>query len=619
MKANHVPHILLQGSLCFGLATFGCSDPDDGEQNDPKPLTLRIVHINDHHSHLNPGSVGLMLGGAETDVELGGFTRVVTKFAELTAGADHVLKLHAGDAITGDLYYTLFKGAADAALMNEVCFDAFALGNHEFDDGDAGLKYFLDELRSGSCQTDVLAANVVPEVGVSPLAPQSETDSFQPYVIREFEGEQVGLIGIDIASKTKASSNPDPTTAFLDETETAQHYIDELTAQGVNKIVLMTHYQYRNDLELAAALDGVDVIVGGDSHTLLGNVFTNYGLNPGGEYPTEVTDKSGNPVCIVQAWQYSNVVGELNLEFDADGVVRTCEGTPHLLLGDVFTRADEMGEGVEVVGEARDAIVAEIEAAPELSVVTPDPDAEAVLANYADQVDALSHEVIGTAEVDLCLDRVPGQGYSEICALEDTYTHGSDITNLVARAFLEMSNTSDISIQNAGGVRVDVPAGDITIGTAYTLLPFANTLIEIDMSGAEVVAVLEDAYAFTSEGSTGAFPYAAGLRWHLDASKPYGERFSQVEVNPRATGSWQPLEAAARYRVVTNDFIGGGKDGYTTFGQVAEANKVDTFLDYAQSFVDYVKREQAQGRAITKLPLEHYSTQSFIDADGVQH
>jgi 5'-nucleotidase/UDP-sugar diphosphatase len=72
--------------------------------------------------------------------------------------------------MTGTLYHTLYNGEADAALMNTVCFDAFELGNHEFDEGDAGLRRFLDHLRSGQCRTTVLAANVEPAIG-SPLAP----------------------------------------------------------------------------------------------------------------------------------------------------------------------------------------------------------------------------------------------------------------------------------------------------------------------------------------------------------------------------------------------------------------------------------------------------------------
>ena len=101
---------------------------------------LTILHINDHHSHLRAdGRMSLKIGGENTRVRSGGFPAIVSTFKNLSDGKNNVLKLHAGDAITGDLYYTLFKGEADAALMNEVCFDAFAVGNHEFDDGTLDL------------------------------------------------------------------------------------------------------------------------------------------------------------------------------------------------------------------------------------------------------------------------------------------------------------------------------------------------------------------------------------------------------------------------------------------------------------------------------------------------
>ena len=85
-------------------------------------------------------------------------------------------------------FFTLFKGETAAALMNEVCFDAFVLGNHEFNEGDAGLAKFLDFLNAGECNIPVLAANVKPEVGVSALTPKSETDYIQPYTVIDVSG-----------------------------------------------------------------------------------------------------------------------------------------------------------------------------------------------------------------------------------------------------------------------------------------------------------------------------------------------------------------------------------------------------------------------------------------------
>lgn len=588
----------------------GCNgDSNTAHDTETETFSLNILHINDHHSHLEEESQTLMIAGAETSFALGGFPRVVAKIAERSAALDPVLTLHAGDAITGTLYFTAFEGEADASLMNQVCFDAFALGNHEFDRGDEGLRTFLDILNSGSCSTPVLAANVRPEVG-TPLAPVSETDYIRPYIIKEVNGTRIGIIGIDIANKTRNSSSPLPTTQFLDETETAQAMIHELEAAGVNKIILMTHYQYANDLQLARNLSGVDVIIGGDSHTLLGD-FDDYGLSAAGPYPTESTDADGHTVCIAQAWQYAYVVGELNVTWDSDGHVTGCSGVPHLLLGEPIVREDSSGSEYIPDGAEREEILAAIDRDPQLDLVTPDTDASLILDYYTQQLDSFRNEVIGTATEDLCYERIPGQGRSQLpgCAGQ-TDVHGGDIPNLVAQAFLYQSKTADIAIQNGGGVRIDIPSGNITIGDAYTLLPFANTLTNLTMTGAEIRQVLNEAvdYAHDPDGSSGAYPYAAGLRWEVDMTRAAGDRLYNLEVKARGESVWRPLDETEILTVVTNSFTAAGRDGYVTFGTVsADGRAEDTFLDYAQAFVDYVK---AMG-SLSKPAAEDYSTQSY--------
>ncbi|WP_020394292.1 NAD nucleotidase [Thiolinea disciformis] len=604
-------------SAALGLVLSACNDKD----NNGTESNLRILHINDHHSNLAPASAELSLGGAATTVELGGFSKVVTKIREL-AGQDpnNTLKLHAGDAITGTLYYTLFKGEADAALMNQVCFDAFELGNHEFDEGDKGLKTFLDYLKSAStCNTPVLAANVVPKVGESPLAPNTSTDYFKPYIIKELNGKKYGIIGIDVAGKTKNSSNPDKNTLFLNEAQTAQKYIDELENKGISKIILLTHQGYTNDLSLAKSLSGVDVIIGGDSHSLLGGTaLTSVGLKPEGEYPTKTTDKAGKTVCVAQAWQYASTVGELTINFDSAGNVKSCSGKPHVLLGNTFKR-----NGTALAGADLQTVLNAVEANESLSVVTPDQTSDTILKTYSDKVTELKKTQIGTAAQNLCFTRIPGDvGRSKLAGCDAlTKAHGSDISNIVAKAFLMMSNTSDISIQNAGGVRTDVAMGTITIDTAYTMLPFANTLTEIEMTGQQILDVLEEAteFALQPSGSTGSYPYASGLRWDMNLSKPFGQRLSNVQVNSRVAGTWAAIDKTKTYKVVTNSFTAGGKDGYLTFGDIPASKKTDTFLDYAKSFVDYVQKETAAGRVIDKLPIEEYSTQQFINAKGEMH
>ena len=571
---------------------------------------LHILHVNDHHSHLRADArLDLNLGGEKTRVISGGFPSMVALFDKLSHGKNNLLKLHAGDAITGDLYYTLFKGEADAALMHEICFDAFALGNHEFDEGDKGLVRFLDQLNK-KCDTAVLGANVVPEIGVSPLTPNKATDYIIPYKVVKLDDMNVGIIGIDIARKTKMSSNPDATTQFLDEVKTAQKYIDELENKGVDHIIILSHFGYENDLDMAAKLTGVDVIVGGDSHSLLGD-FSTIGLHGVGPYPTIAQNRAGDKVCVVQAWEFSQIVGALTVEFDEAGRVENCGGDAHLMLADSFKRKNTEGERVEIKGEARQKIYDAITHDPKLHLIKPDAQAEKILAKFSTQIDRLKGEKIGVVKTDLCLERIPGQGRSKICSVNQTAQHGSDIANLVAHAFRDMARTSEIAIQNGGGVRVDVAAGDFSIGDAYLLLPFANMLVELDMTGIEIAATLEDAleYALDPEGSTGAYPYAAGLRWEVNVSEPKGKRVTNIQFKSPTDAKWSALDPQRNYKVVTNDYIASGKDGYLTFGEVSKQGRVtNTYLDYAQSFVNYVKKVGE----LEKLPSSEYSTQSFV-------
>ncbi|UQB43126.1 5'-nucleotidase C-terminal domain-containing protein [Thiomicrospira microaerophila] len=608
-------------ALFFGssVALTGCLDSSSDNKQQAEttgsPINLTLLHMNDHHSNLDPTSVTLTLNDEQVAMTMGGFPRVVGAFKELETNASgHVLKLHAGDAITGTLYYTLFKGEADAAMMNQVCFDAFALGNHEFDGGDEGLKEFIDYLHaSDTCPaTPILGANVKPQVGTV-LAPNAENEIIKPYVIKEFNGEKVGIIGIDIKDKTQNSSSPASTTVFLDEVETAQAMINELEAQGVNKIILLTHYQFNNDVSMASQLTGVDIIVGGDSHTLLGD-FNSLGLNSGGDYPTITQDAAGSKVCVVQAWDNAKLVGELNVSFDAQGRVESCEGTPHLLVDGPFRQGGE-----QVSAEKQASILATLAAIPQVRAQAEDQTARNVLTGFSDQVDILKQTKIGETTDNLCIARIPGDNRGTLCTAAEKLPHGGDIQMLVAHAFREMAKRSDIAIQNAGGVRIEVPAGDLTIGTAYTLLPFSNTLVELTMTGDQIRRVLEDAVdnAIKVGGSDGAYPYAAGLRWDVDLSQEKGARISNLEFKGRDDANWTALNASASYVVVTNDFIAAGRDGYTTFTEIQGELRVDTFLDYAQSFVDYVEA-QANNR-VSKLPYSEYSTQNYTDKDGLTY
>jgi len=600
-------------------------------QHLPSPGTgfeLRIAHINDHHAHLDAQpDFEIRVAGEPTRVEAAGFPRLTALF-KAQEGAPNLLKLHAGDAMTGTLYHTLYNGEADAALMNTVCFDAFELGNHEFDEGDAGLRRFLDHLRGGRCRTAVLAANVHPAIG-SPLAPHAQDDYLQPYLIKSIAGVPVGIIGLEVRDKAQQSSRPLTSTRFDDEAETAQKYIERLRAQGIRHIVILSHLGYHADLALAGRLSEIDAIVGGDSHTLLGD-FSTAGLGERiGPYPTVVRNRDGDPVCVVQAWEYGKAFGLLTIRFDDAGRVTTCGGQVTLPIGDDFRQRNARGDFVAVDDATRERLMRTLHQPTgedtgagdgQIRVVSPDPQAQAEVARFARRLADMKKQRIGLASEALCLVRVPGEADNRSagladCAAANTRARGSDIAQAVAEAYRQASRRADIALQNGGGIRTALPPGEVTYDTAYSILPFSNVLYELRVSGRQLLAILEDAVAnyLDRGGSDGAHPYAAGLRWHLDLSKPRGQRFSRLTVKRKTDGKWQALDADAEYTLVTSDFLATGGDGYHTLARInAAGGSVNTYLHYTQTFVDYLL---ANG-TVRRPPDSEYSHQQVIARDG---
>lgn len=511
--------------------------------------TVNIIHINDHHSHVESEPYKLVFG----EVQLGGLARVATKIKQLRNSLKNPLVLHAGDALQGTIFYTLYKGDVDVALMNLIGFDAFELGNHEFDDGETVLAKFIKQ-----ANFPVIAANID--------ASQNKEIAglFKPYLIKDIEGEKVAIIGIDTL-KTVNSSNPNKNVIFHDEVKTAKKYVQKLEKQGINKIIVLSHYGYHQDMNLAKQVAGIDIIVGGDSHTLLGDVKS-LGLTSEGDYPTIVLSPRNEPVCIVHAWQYSYVVGKLEVKFNKKGQVDKCQGNPILLVG------------------SNNKIIANN---PNIEFVKEDPIVAAKLVEYSSKIKNLRQQVIGQAADNLWHIRVPGIHPTGV-----ELPNGSYIAPIVAEAFFQqlekLGFEPDIAIQNGGGVRTNLLKGNITIDNVYNLLPFNNTLYILNMKGSEIKQVLEDAvsHIWDDGGSTGAFPYGSHIRYTIEKNKPTNQRFTQIEIKNKQ-GIWQAIKADKYYKVVTNSFLMDGKDGYTTFGKIKGIN---TYFNYAESFVDYVKQ-----------------------------
>lgn len=527
---------------------------------------LTILHVNDSHSYLESTGDKVELVGEKTYVQLGAWTRLTTAVEHVRREGGNVALLHAGDAVQGGLYFTEYKGKPEMEFLNRLRFDAMTLGNHEFDKGPKFLAEML-------CCTHipVLSANMdasqVPDL----------SSRVKPYTILTLEGEKVGVIGLTLAD-TSFVSSPGPDISFASEAEVARAYVAELEKLGVNKIILLTHVGLETDMKLAAEVPGVDVIVGGHSHSLLAEPYAmeELGLNPESTYPVVVKGSDGNDVYVVTAWKWGRILGRLNVTFDEKGRVVEAKGDPVMLMADEFQRKNSEGEKVALDGEERQAVLDELCGNPVARVVAEDAPTSEFLAPYSKGVQAMLKDVIGKAVKPLPHIRVPGVNESGV-----RLPSGSLIAPLVVQAMLDKIDTTgrkaDFAFMNGGGVRMSLDRGKITVGEVRMLLPFDNTIYTMTVSGAQIKAALE----YGVDRGEGAFPYVAGARYTADMNRPKGERVTQIHVQGI------PLDLNRQYHMATNAYLARGGDGYSMFKDISD--QYDTGFYVPQSFMDYVR------------------------------
>lgn len=552
-----------------------------------KAIDLNVVHINDHHAHLEEETMTLTLNGKKVTVKIGGMPRVIQRINDVRSKNKNNLVLHAGDVFSGTLYYTLFKGKPDAELMNYTKYDAFTLGNHEFDDGNLVLKNFLDQLK-----IPVVSANVVPDKG------SILEGKWTPYILKEVNGEKVAIVGLDVVGKTVESSSPGKDIKFFDEVETAQKVVKELEGKGINKIILLSHAGYEKNVEIAEKVSGIDMIVTGDSHYLLGEEFKEFGLKPVAEYPKKVLSPRGEPVYIAEAWNYSYLLGQMKAKFDKNGVITKMDAKPSILIGDNFFEVrNEKNEKVQLEGKAKEDVIKYVNKNKYINFVKENEKAKEILSSYKKEKNELGKKPIG-----MISEEIPGGSANRIP--NDKNPEGSVATTLVSESVLKMlkgmgKGNIDMVILNSGGVRMNIKQGNFSYDDAYTLLPFtSNTVYVMKMTGAEIKQTIEDALNFVFEGgSTGAFPYGAGVRYEATKEGSLGTRVKKMEVLNTATNNWEEINLEKMYVVGTNSYIASGKDGYATFGKVFnERPGINTFLGVETAFIEMLKKEGTLGK-----------------------
>lgn len=347
----------------------------------------------------------------------------------------------------------------------------------------------------------------------------------------EKAGEKYGIIGLT-PQDTNELASPGPLITFSDPVAAVQGEVDELMEQGINRIIVLSHSGYELDKRVAAETSGVDVIVGGHTNTLLSNTDE----NAKGPYPTMV-----GSTAIVQAYAYGKYVGELNVTFNDDGEVIEATGDPLQVNADI-------GENAEALAR---------------------------VAELALPLDGIRNEVVAETAAVI-------EGNREVCRVQECA-----MGNLVADALLDRVADQGVSIaiMNSGGLRASIDAGEVTMGEVLTVLPFQNTLSTFEVSGADIVAALENGVSQVEEVK-GRFPQVAGLKFTWDSSRPANEG-RIIDVLVMKGDGWTPIDPEATYGVVSNNYVRGGGDGYNVFAE--NASKVYDFGPNVESVVaDYL-------------------------------
>ncbi len=436
-----------------------------------KPLT--ILHTNDMH--------GFFIEGAYDGM---GAPKMATYYKMMKGMNDNLLIMDAGDALQGHNLVTLSKGEVGTRVLNALGYDVMTLGNHEFDYGsDQTLKL------AGMLDFPMLAANVTKEDG---------SLFVDAYKVFEVDGLKVGVFGL-ATPETTYKSHPDNTIGltFEDIYETGTDMVATLKAMNVDVIVGLVHLGDEGEYtskSLAEAVDGIDLLIDGHSHSTYNN-----GVMVGN-------------TLIVAAGEKTKNIGVVEFAFKGDSVVS--------MGASLFTKKESE---VLVDDVAMTALIAEIKAAN----------------------DIITEEVVATSPVIL-------NGEKDFVRAGET-----NLGNLLTEALLDISG-ADVAFTNGGGIRASIDAGPVTKGDVLTVLPYGNTVRVIEVTGADLVAAMENGIDMYPE-SKGAFPHIAGMTLKFDSSKPAGERVVELKV------AGVLVDLTKTYSLATNDFIVAGGDGYTMF------------------------------------------------------
>ncbi|RZU72183.1 5'-nucleotidase [Micromonospora kangleipakensis] len=530
-------------------------NPNQAEAG-PKPVDVKLLAINDFHGNLEPptGSSGTIAGQPA-----GGAEYLATQLAKLRGTTEEeqerTITVAAGDLIgASPLLSAAFHDEPTIEEMNLAGLEFTSVGNHEFDEGATELLRMQD----GGCHPvdgcadgtpfegakfQYLSANAFKTATGQPLLP--------PYGIKKVDGVKVGFIGMTLEGTPQIVSQQGVAgLTFADEAETANKYARILRAQGVETIVVLLHEGGVqngggiNDctgfsgpiVDIANRMDpSIDVIVSGHTHAA-------YNCNINGK-------------LVTSASSFGRLVTDINLKIDRrSGDVITASANNVIVTRDVPkdpATTDLINRYKTVLGPVADKVVGETTSA------------------------------ITKTQENLYQTGVDANG-------KPTYQTGeSPLGNLIADAQLAATDNEQNAVaafMNPGGVRADLDAGPVTYAEAFTVQPFANNLVTLDLTGAQLYCMLEQQftvarvlyasstvhYVVDPNGTTA----AAGVPCS-------GSRV----VRGSLTINGAPVADAATYRVTVNNFLAGGGDGFSVL--TGGTNLVTGMIDL-DAFVAYL-------------------------------
>ncbi|MDX2024494.1 MAG: bifunctional metallophosphatase/5'-nucleotidase [Deltaproteobacteria bacterium] len=525
----------------------------DGKLCQGGNLRVKLLAFNDFHGQLSAGRLvsGRPVGGAQV---MAAYLKAASAGFE-----DQTLIVHAGDHVGASppasallqdepsisfLNMLANSSCTYANKANPACNMVGTLGNHEFDEGSGELLRLLDggKFSSGPFLEDpyqgarfpYVSANVVNEITGQPLLP--------PYVIKTIKGVKVAFVGAVLkATPTIVTPTGVAGLKFLDEATAANSYVPELKKAGVKALVLLIHQGGTQSsyvgptkttgttingadiLDVVKRLDSeFDVVVSGHAHA-----FTNALVN----------NSEGKSILVTQAFSASTAYADIDL-------------TVSPATGDVVTKTASV-------------ITTFADVAPG---TTPVPDVAALVAAAEGRVAPLINRVEGFAAAAL--------SRAQNAAGE------SPLGNVIADAQRAAMGTQ-FAFMNPGGIRADLNAGDITWGELFTIQPFGNSLVKLQMTGAQIKLVLEQQWA--PPQTFARIMAVSGLKYTWDNALPPGNRV--VQVLDAATEL--PLDPAALYTVACNNFMATGGDNFSAFtlglNAVGGPIDLDALVDWVHS------------------------------------